>query len=100
MLAVVAASSLRYYSTSDQAILSQMVEATCPGYNPGGQPPMSDAIIGAAEEVQRAAREGADLDWVPDVPNAIGLLKDLIVLLVELAAVWMDEDFMILVLGK
>jgi hypothetical protein len=53
--------------------LSQMVEATYPGFNPGGQPPMSDLIIGAAEEVQKAAREGADLEWVPDVPNALGL---------------------------
>jgi hypothetical protein len=53
--------------------LSQMVEATYPGFNPGEQPPMSDLVIGAAEEVQKAAREGADLEWVPDVPNALGL---------------------------
>lgn len=54
--------------------LSQMVEATYPGFNPGGQPPMSDEIIDAAEDLQRAAREGAvEFDWVPDVPNAIGL---------------------------
>lgn len=46
--------------------LSQMVEATYPGHNPGGQPPMSNAIIEAAEEVQKAANEGDDLPWVPD----------------------------------
>jgi len=46
--------------------LSQMVEATYPGHNPGGQPPMSNAIIVAAEEVQIAAEEGGDLPWVPD----------------------------------
>jgi hypothetical protein len=34
---------------------------------------MSDLIIDAAEEVQTEAREGAELEWVPDVPNAIGL---------------------------
>lgn len=53
--------------------LSQMVEATYPGYNPGGQPPMSNEIILAAEDVQAAAREcTAAFDWVPDIPNAIG----------------------------
>lgn len=46
--------------------LAQMVEATYPGHNPGGQPPMSNAIIEAAEEVQRAADDGGDLPWVPN----------------------------------
>jgi len=43
-----------------------MVEATYPGHNPGGQPPMSNTIIEAAEEVQRAADDGGDLPWVPN----------------------------------
>jgi len=47
-------------------LLAQMVEATYPGHNPGGQPPMSNAIIEAAEEMQRAADDGGDLPWVPD----------------------------------
>ncbi|GAB7324386.1 hypothetical protein MBLNU13_g08328t1 [Cladosporium sp. NU13] len=46
--------------------LAQMVEATCPGNNPGGQPLLSNAIIEAAEEVQRAADDGGDLPWVPN----------------------------------
>ena len=35
--------------------LSQLVEQTYPGHNPGGQPEMSNEIIAAAEEVKRAA---------------------------------------------
>lgn len=37
--------------------LSQLVEQTYPGHNPGGQPAMSTEIIAAAQEVQRAAKD-------------------------------------------
>jgi hypothetical protein len=37
--------------------LSQLVEQTYPGHNPGGQPAMSAEIISAAEEVQSAAND-------------------------------------------
>lgn len=37
--------------------LSQLVEQTYPGHNPGGQPEMSPEIIAAAEEVSSAAKD-------------------------------------------
>jgi hypothetical protein len=37
--------------------LSQLVEQTYPGHNPGGQPEMSPEIISAAEEVSAAAKD-------------------------------------------
>jgi hypothetical protein len=37
--------------------LSQLVEQTYPGHNPGGQPDMSPEVIAAAEEVSRAAKD-------------------------------------------
>lgn len=37
--------------------LSQLVEQTYPGHNPGGQPEMSPEVIAAAEEVSRAAKD-------------------------------------------
>jgi hypothetical protein len=36
--------------------LSQLVEQTYPGHNPGGQPAMSPEIIAAAEELKQAAK--------------------------------------------
>jgi hypothetical protein len=45
--------------------LAQMVEASYPGHNPGGQPPISAAVIDAAEDLKRAAGESAQaVDWV------------------------------------
>jgi hypothetical protein len=45
--------------------LAQMVEASYPGHNPGGQPPISAAVIDAAEDLKRAADESARaVDWV------------------------------------
>lgn len=38
-------------------MLSQLVEQTYPGHNPGGQPEMSTEIIAGAEELQRAAKD-------------------------------------------
>jgi hypothetical protein len=37
--------------------LSQLVDQTYPGHNPGGQPAMSPEIVSAGEEVQRAAKD-------------------------------------------
>ena len=37
--------------------LSQLVDQTYPGHNPGGQPEMSPEIIAAAEEVSAAAKD-------------------------------------------
>ena len=45
--------------------LAQMVEASYPGHNPGGQPPLSAAVINAAEDLKRATRENAQgINWV------------------------------------
>lgn len=42
-----------------------MVEMSYPGHNPGGQPPLSAAVVDAAEDLQRAADESTTaVSWV------------------------------------
>lgn len=51
-----------------RATRSSMVEMLCPSHNPGGQPPMSAAVVDAAEDVNRAMRENGEvLNRVPSV---------------------------------
>jgi len=45
--------------------LAQMVEASYPGHNPGGQPQLSAAVVAAAEDLKRATEEVArGVEWV------------------------------------
>jgi hypothetical protein len=45
--------------------LAQMVEMSYPGHNPGGQPPMSAAVVAAAEDLQSATKENAEaISWM------------------------------------
>ncbi|KAM0696563.1 hypothetical protein Q7P36_003811 [Cladosporium allicinum] len=45
--------------------LAQMVEMSYPGHNLGGQPPLSAAVVDAAEDLQRAADESTTaVSWV------------------------------------
>lgn len=37
------------------------MEMSYPGHNPGGQPPMSAAVVDAEEDVKRAVRENGEV---------------------------------------